>query len=120
MRKARVCGAILFTWIPDGPHLRGCATLPPSLVRARAALNEWCYFVMTELDAGSLYIVRRHDGLAAIYGEAPVAVESAKTYFLHNLEAMTPKIGRVSVSIWRTTQRRRCSVDDLPRLGGCQ
>jgi glutathione S-transferase len=48
---------------------------------------------MSELDAGSLYVVRRHDGLKQIYGEAPVAVESAKSYFLHNLEAMTSRIG---------------------------
>jgi len=60
---------------------------------SRARLNEWCYFIMSELDAGSLYVVRRHDGLKQIYGEAPTAVESAKDYFLHNLEAMTARIG---------------------------
>jgi glutathione S-transferase len=60
--------------------------------RSRATLNEWCYFIMSELDAGSLYVVRRHEGLAQTYGEAPAAVESAKTYFLHNLEAMIPRI----------------------------
>jgi glutathione S-transferase len=32
--------------------------------------------------------------LAQIYGDAPIAVESAKTYFLHNLEAMAPRITR--------------------------
>src|SRR5262245_29647448 len=59
----------------------------------RAKLNEWCYFIMSELDAGSLYVVRRHDGLKQIYGEAPTAVESAKSYFLHNIEAMAARIG---------------------------
>jgi glutathione S-transferase len=29
-----------------------------------------------------------------VYGEAPAAVESAKSYFLHNLEAMAPRIER--------------------------
>jgi glutathione S-transferase len=58
----------------------------------RAALNEWCYFIMSELDAGSLYVARRHRELAHIYGEAPTAVEAAKTYFSHNLEAMAPRI----------------------------
>src|SRR4051812_9209891 len=48
----------------------------PQDANARAALNEWCYFIMTELDAGSLYVVRRHDGLASIYGAATAAVES--------------------------------------------
>jgi len=70
------------------------AVYVPEEVQARAALNEWCYFIMTELDAGSLYVVRRHEGLAPIYGEAPAAADSAKTYFLHNLEAMTPRIAR--------------------------
>lgn len=65
----------------------------PSDAVSRTRLNEWCYFIMSELDAGSLYVVRRHDGLKHIYGEAPIAVESAKSYFVHNLEAMTARIG---------------------------
>jgi glutathione S-transferase len=65
----------------------------PSDAASRAKLNEWCYFIMSELDAGSLYVVRRHDGLKHIYGEAPLAVESAKSYFAHNLEAMSARIG---------------------------
>jgi glutathione S-transferase len=59
---------------------------------SRAALSEWCYFILSELDASSLYIVRRHEGLRHIYGEAPTAVKAAKDYFLHNLEAMAPRI----------------------------
>ena len=66
----------------------------PQDAQARASLNEWCYFIMTELDAASLYVVRRHEGLASIYGEAPVAVDSAKAYFLHNLETMAPRIAK--------------------------
>jgi glutathione S-transferase len=66
---------------------------PPSDAQSRAALNEWCYFIISELDASSLYLVRRHEGLKQIYGEAPTAVEAAKGYFLHNLEAMTSRIG---------------------------
>jgi len=66
----------------------------PSDEKARATLNEWCYFIMTELDAASLYVMRRHEGLASIYGEAPAAVDSAKAYFLHNIEAMTPRIAK--------------------------
>jgi glutathione S-transferase len=29
----------------------------PSNAEGRAALNEWCYFIATELDAGSLYVM---------------------------------------------------------------
>jgi len=64
----------------------------PRDVQGRAALNEWCYFVATELDASGLYIMRRHDALKSTYGEAPVAVESAKQYFQHNLEAMAARV----------------------------
>ena len=59
---------------------------------SRARQAEWCYFIMTELDAGSLYVVRRHVGLKHIYGEAPAAVEAGKSYFLHNIEAMAARI----------------------------
>ena len=73
--------------------LHSTAIYVPNDTVGRARLNEWCYFIMSELDAGSLYVVRRHDGLKHIYGEAPTAVESAKTYFLHNIEAMAARIG---------------------------
>lgn len=59
---------------------------------SRAALNEWCYFIISELDASSLYVVRKHEGLKHLYGEAPTAVKAARDYFLHNLEAMAPRI----------------------------
>jgi glutathione S-transferase len=54
---------------------------PASAAQARAILNEWC-FIVTERDAASLHVVRRHQGLASIYGELPVAVHSAKAHFL--------------------------------------
>jgi len=47
----------------------------------RATLNEWCFFIMTELDALSMYVIRKHQDLHAIYGEAPAAVEAAKGNF---------------------------------------
>jgi glutathione S-transferase len=63
----------------------------PIDARSRATLNEWCYFILSELDAASLYVMRRHQGLKHVYGDAPVAVERAKEYFLHNLKAMTSR-----------------------------
>jgi glutathione S-transferase len=78
-------------------------------IESRAALNEWCYFIITELDAASLYVVRRHDGLKQVYGEAPTAVESAKSYFLHNLQAMVPRIGSNSPYLFG----ERLSVADI-------
>jgi glutathione S-transferase len=71
---------------PPGMHV-------PRDPAGRAKLNEWCYFIMSELDATSLYIVRRHLGLKHIYGEAPVAVEEAKKYFCEQLGAVDDRIG---------------------------
>lgn len=60
----------------------------PADTKRRAVLGEWCSFITMELDAGSLYLVRRHAQLTDIYGEAPTAVESARQYFSHQLECM--------------------------------
>ena len=48
---------------------------------------EWCFFIVSELDSTSLYVMRRHgtnQGLAHIYGAAPGVVEKAGEYFRHN------------------------------------
>jgi glutathione S-transferase len=34
-----------------------------------------------ELDATTLYVLRRHEGLPDVYGEAPTACEAARGYF---------------------------------------
>jgi len=59
----------------------------PADIARRGKLNEWCFFIMTELDAHCLYVIRRHADLSHLYGEAPVAVESAKTYFAEQITA---------------------------------
>ncbi|HKK31404.1 MAG TPA: glutathione S-transferase family protein [Alphaproteobacteria bacterium] len=48
---------------------------------ARAKYFEWISFVSMELDATSLYVLRRHEGLQHIYGEAPAANQAAREYF---------------------------------------
>ena len=67
----------------------------PKNAMERVRLNEWCYFIMTELDAHPLYIIRRHDALRDIYGEAPQAVDSAREYFARMASAMEPRIAAV-------------------------
>ncbi len=64
----------------------------PADAAARAKLFEWCFFTMTELDANSLYTMRRHRDLKDLYGDAPVAVSSARDYFHHQLETMEARI----------------------------
>ena len=55
--------------------------LVPDDARGRARWLEWCFHIAMELDATSLYVMRRHMDLKHIYGEAPVAVDGASEYF---------------------------------------
>ena len=58
----------------------------------RARWMEACFFIMTELDATSLYVIRRHRDLKAIYGDAPAAVQSAQAYFMKQLEWVSRRL----------------------------
>jgi glutathione S-transferase len=55
---------------------------------------EWCAFALSELDAHSLYVMRRHDALQDIYGAAPEAVASAREYFLKQVNATDCRIAQ--------------------------
>ena len=52
--------------------------LPPPDTKARANYDQWCFFLMMELDANALYVIRKHTDLKAFYGEAPNAVLAAR------------------------------------------
>jgi glutathione S-transferase len=60
-------------------------TLVPANPIERAQCLEWCFFLVSEIDATALYVMRRHFGLPQIYGEAPVAVEAASAYFTRQM-----------------------------------
>jgi glutathione S-transferase len=64
----------------------------PESAEERARSDEWGYFAMMELDAHSLYLIRRHKFLPEIYGEAPVAVASAMEYCLKQIDAVAPRV----------------------------
>jgi glutathione S-transferase len=53
-----------------------------------AEVNRWTFFVLTELDATALYVIRRHEGLPEVYGEAPAAVSAAYEYADRQLEVL--------------------------------
>lgn len=61
--------------------------LIPDDQRSYATWLEWCFFIVTELDSTSLYVMRRHGamGLGAIYGVAPDVVAKAGEYFRQQL-----------------------------------
>ena len=65
--------------IPEGP-------------RDRAIYFEWMSFVSMELDATALYVLRRHEGLPEIYGEAPTANAAARAYFDRMIDAAVVRL----------------------------
>lgn len=81
----------------------------PADCAQRAKVNEWCYFIMNELDGHTLYVIRRHVGLKHIYGEAPEAVESAKAYFREQIEALQPRFEELTAYLFG----QRLSVADI-------
>lgn len=54
--------------------------LVPRTPAARARCLEWCALALSELDAASLYVVRRHRDLAHVYGAAPAVCDAAIAY----------------------------------------
>jgi glutathione S-transferase len=62
-------------------------SLIPEARRDFAAWLEWCFFIVTELDSTSLYVIRRHSAhaLGSIYGVAPDVVAKAGEYFRDQL-----------------------------------
>ncbi len=69
-------------------HRRADGALVPDCPKLYAKWLEWCFFIVTELDSTSLYVMRRHgtnQGLAHIYGDAPHVVAKAGEYFREQL-----------------------------------
>ena len=60
---------------------------PPTAPRERARYDQWCFFAMMELDANTLYVIRKHEDLHKIYGEAPHALEAAREGFTRQAQA---------------------------------
>jgi len=67
---------------------------PPADPRERARYDQWCFFVMMELDANTLYIIRRHLDLADVYGEAPAAVQTARECYVKQAGAAATRLAR--------------------------
>lgn len=69
------------------------AVFNPSDKVTRAREDEWCCYIYGELDETSLYVMRRHGDLGMIYGDAPVAVASAKAYAEKHFETVGQLLG---------------------------
>jgi glutathione S-transferase len=84
--------AAIIAYLSDAygqPHNR----LLPIDLRERARCLEWCFFVISELDATSLYVMRRHGDLRHIYGEAPLANAAAAAYFQKQMRTVERALG---------------------------
>jgi glutathione S-transferase len=79
--------------------------LIPTNPREHATWLEWCFYAATELDATSLYVMRRHGDLKHIYGEAPVALESAASYFEKQLRHAEQALQDGRATGYRSPQR---------------
>lgn len=66
--------------------------LMPTAIEARARYFEWASLITMELDATTLYVLRRHQDLPEIYGDAPAAIQAAQDYFDRMIGAALPDI----------------------------
>ena len=57
----------------------------------RARYYEWLSFILMELDAHTLYVMRRHGDLAHLYGDAPAAMAAARAGFEKQIRWALPR-----------------------------
>lgn len=66
--------------------------VPPAATKERALYYQWCFFLMMELDAHTLYIIRKHADLKEVYGEAPNALRAAEEGFRKQVQVAGQKL----------------------------
>lgn len=76
----------IVTHLGEAYRDRGIALVPEDRA-ARAKYLEWMSFISMELDATSLYVLRRHWSLPQIYGDSPVANKASEEYFARMINA---------------------------------
>jgi glutathione S-transferase len=72
--------AAIVTYLGD-TYGRDSGLVPAPYSKERALYNQWSSFIQMELDAHTLYVIRKHRDLANLYGEAPAAIETAISGF---------------------------------------
>ena len=79
--------AAIVTYLADTYGRGNLAPLP--FTAERALYNQWLSFIQMELDAHTLYVMRKHKDLANLYGEAPAAIETAIVGFNKQIQVVT-------------------------------
>jgi|TARA_B110000971_G_scaffold140334_1_gene143450 glutathione S-transferase len=69
-------GAAIITYLAD-TYAKPGTLIPVHGGHDRARYNQWQSFIQMELDAHTLYVIRKHRDLQHLYGEAPAAIEAA-------------------------------------------
>jgi glutathione S-transferase len=72
--------AAIVTYLAEGYSTEQVSLIPDN-PKARAKYFEWMSFICMELDATSLYVLRRHWSLPEIYGDSPIANKASEEYF---------------------------------------
>jgi glutathione S-transferase len=83
--------AAIVTYLAETYSKRNDPLIPLQSIE-RASYFEWLSFITMELDATSLYVLRRHEGLPDVYGAAPDACLAARQYFSRMIDAAATKI----------------------------
>ena len=83
--------AAIVTYLAEN-YRQGSTILIPEDKGLRAKYFEWMSFITMELDATSLYVLRRHWSLPEIYGDSPVANKASEEYFQRMITAASKMI----------------------------
>ena len=79
--------AAIVTYLGD-TYGRDSFLVPKPYTKERAFYNQWLSFIQMELDAHTLYVLRKHRDLTNLYGEAPAAVNTAIEGFLKQVSVV--------------------------------
>ena len=80
--------AAIITWVGD----QHGALTPKIGTVERARYYEWMSYILMELDAHTLYVMRKHGDLKHLYGEAPAALSAARAGFDKQIRWALPRI----------------------------
>ena len=83
--------AAIVTYLAEN-YRQGSTILIPEDKALRDKYFEWMSFITMELDATSLYVLRRHWSLPEIYGDSPVANKASEEYFQRMITAASKMI----------------------------
>ena len=86
-------GAAIITYLAD-TYAKPNALIPVHGSLDRARYNQWLSFIQMELDAHTLYVIRKHRDLQHLYGQAPTAIDAAIAGFNKQVTVAAKHLGQ--------------------------